>query len=118
MKNLFMKKFILFSILIIAVNFISCKKENTKVDVIATDVCVAVSYSNDIKKIIDKSCNSSGCHASQSPILVNYAQVKAQVDNGKIKKEVITNQTMPQGSSLTSNELGLIQCWIDNGAQE
>lgn len=43
---------------------------------------VNVSFSNVVFPIIQNSCIS--CHTSQPPLLSNYAQIKAQMDNGKI----------------------------------
>ena len=46
-----------------------------------------------------------------------YAGLKAKADNGKLKLLVVDNNTMPLNSSLTSEQIGLIKCWIENGAK-
>ncbi len=114
-----MKKLILPLLIIGGLSMFSCKDEEKEiVDPVVIDNCDTVTYDKHIQAIITKSC-LSGCHnGSQSPLLTSYSAVKAQVTNGKLKKEVITDQTMPQGSSLTATELGLVECWINNGGIE
>jgi hypothetical protein len=113
-----MKKITLSLLVVSSLIAFSCKDEKEIVDPVVIDNCDTVTYDKHIASIISKSC-FDGCHnGNQSPLLTSYATVKAQVDNGKFKKEVITDQTMPQGSSLSATELGLIECWINNGAIE
>lgn len=113
-----MKKIILGFVIASGIAVVSCKKDTATVEPTVIGQCDTVTYDKHIKAIVTKSC-LGGCHdGSQSPTLTSYALVKSQIDNGKLKKTVITDQSMPQGSSLTANELGLIQCWIDNGGKQ
>lgn len=69
-------------------------------------------YDADIKTIIDASCIS--CHSNYS----TYAGVKSSVDNGSFEREVISKQTMPEGSKLSDGDLSKIKCWLEQGAPE
>ena len=54
------------------------------------------------------------CHAGiQSPNLSSYAGISANAD--RVKTQVVSGR-MPQGGSLTDEEIQLISCWVDNGA--
>ncbi len=93
----------------------ACKKSSTLTPIGTVD-CSTVSYSQTIEPLFETHC--IGCHATGSGdgALSNYAEVKVYVENGKLKDEVISSQGMPVGSSFTSEELGQVQCWIDDGA--
>lgn len=84
----------------------SCKKNQVTCDGSTR------TYDADIKSIIDTRCVD--CHSEYS----NYTGVKASVDNGSFEREVISKQTMPQGSSLSSSDLTKIKCWLEQGAPE
>jgi len=83
--------------------------------------CDNVTYTKDIKPIIENNCLN--CHgatpSSGAPILMSYAQVK---DNAsKIKATVFDSQPelMPQGGSpLPKEQKDLINCWLNNGKKE
>lgn len=77
--------------------------------------CSKITYTQDIKPLIDTYC--VGCHSSgfSSGDLVSHAEVKLKVDNGSLLKEVVTNRTMPQGTSLSEQEIQKFKCWIENG---
>lgn len=94
----------------------ACKKNtlpqpNTLID------CSTVTYQNTIKPLFDARCLA--CHGvnSGNGAITNYKQTKLFVDNGKIKSTVITTRSMPEGGTLSGDELGQIQCWLDAGAQ-
>ncbi len=71
-----------------------------------------VSFALSIKPIIDNNCLQ--CHGgTQSPNLSSYAGISANAD--RIKTQVVSGR-MPQGGSLTTEEIQLISCWVDNGA--
>jgi hypothetical protein len=79
----------------------------------------SVSYMNDVAPILTARCNFSACHGASGPQvnLTIYTNVKARAADIKTR---IMNGSMPKppkpGGDLTSNELMLIVCWIDNGA--
>ena len=113
-----MKKLIFFTLTFASFCIISCKKDTAVVDTVVVGNCDTVTYDKHIKTIVANNC-LTGCHGgSISPTLNTYALLKSQISNGKLKSTVITNKSMPQGSSLTGTELGLFECWISNGGIE
>jgi SprB repeat len=74
-----------------------------------------VSFSKDINPILQSNCLSSGCHGSGSN---NGDWTK--FDNVKSKASVIrsrtTDKSMPQGGTLTAQQISLIACWVNDGA--
>lgn len=71
-----------------------------------------ISFSNVIKPIIDQNCTD--CHGgSRSPDLRTYSNISRNAN--RIKAEV-TSRRMPQGGSLTNEEIEQIRCWIESGA--
>ena len=104
---------IFISAIIISSQLISCKKDTVSPTCDGTNS----TYTSNIKTIIDNNCLSSGCHGSGSSNgdFTTYEGLKTYCDNGKFQSQVLDNQTMPKGSSLSSDQLNKIQCWIDNG---
>jgi hypothetical protein len=94
----------------------ACTKESTNAIPVGTVDCTTVSYTETIKPLFDARCVS--CHATNSPdgALSTYAETKKYADNGKLKDEVLTQRSMPIGTAFTSEQLGLVQCWLDAGA--
>lgn len=94
----------------------SCKKN------LLDPVCDGsdITYDNYVHEIITSKCSGSSCHSSGSGngTYTNYANIQGIINNGKFKSEVLTNQTMPENSSLSQDELNKIQCWVDNGYPE
>ena len=119
-KNPQMKK-ILFLSLIVIVLF-SCKKEKAaepKIAVNTSNCDTTITYTSQIKAIIDSKCVS--CHAGSGPgphDYRTYLGFKPHVDDGHINNRVVVLQDMPQGSSLSSADISTISCWIQNGAKE
>jgi hypothetical protein len=81
----------------------------------------AFKFGADIWPIIDVSCK--GCHGTTNPAkgvqLTNYTQVKAIVDDGRLKNVLYaTNgyKQMPIGGKLNNCKLTKINKWIANGA--
>ena len=77
--------------------------------------CDNYSFSNDVKPIIDNNCIQ--CHnantGSNFPNLTTYNGISAHKDI--VKAEVVSGR-MPQGGSLTQEEINAIKCWVDSGA--
>lgn len=73
-----------------------------------------VSWENDIRPIIVRSCATSGCHNGSS-----RADLRV-FDNAKFHAAAIKSKTrdrsMPREGSLTQSEIDLISCWVDDGA--
>ncbi|WP_430402778.1 hypothetical protein [Fluviicola sp.] len=84
----------------------ACKK-NKKV----TPVCdgTNATYNNTVKAIVNSNCVS--CHSSYS----TYSGLSSITSNGQFTQHVLTDQDMPEGSSLSSDQLNKLQCWVNNG---
>lgn len=95
----------------------ACGKDTVKVPIGEVD-CTTVTYSGTISQLFDSHCNTAGCHnaGSDDGDFTTYDLVKPWADNGEIAKETLDKQTMPEGGSLTSEQLGRLQCWLDAGA--
>lgn len=121
-----MKCFKVFTGLVIILLIYSCTKDigqnitlaPTQQPVLGNS-CDTVKYSTHIAPIIASNC--LGCHTSGpgAGILTTYLGVKAKVDNGSFKARVIDllPSPMPQGGALSPDKIALIQCWLNNGAQ-
>ena len=95
-----------------AVVIVGCSKSDGN----EGDVCNPnTSFINTVKPILDKNCNSSGCHDDiVITALNNYqfvhdgaAQIKISVQAGR----------MPKGGKLSTADKNALFCWIDNGAK-
>lgn len=78
----------------------------------------SVSYTNDIKSILDTNCNTSNCHngsLGSSRDWRTYATTKSNAEAIKIRT---ANKTMPPGVPLTQKQIDQITCWVDDGALE
>lgn len=74
-----------------------------------------VSYNNSIKTIIANNCAVSGCHnGSISPDLRTFSTIQARASSIKSRTG---NKSMPKGSSLSDEQIELIACWVNDGAQ-
>jgi hypothetical protein len=105
----------------------SCDKKVGKRPVADPTVinCDSVTYSKDIKPIIETSCAKAGCHDPVTKAglveFTSYAAVKAQADGGRIHARVIMGDPsfMPQDvGKLPDAQLKKIQCWLDQGSPE
>lgn len=102
MKNALFLLMILFA-------FTSCKKSKGKI----SPVCdgSAPTYTNFVANLISSKCAS--CHDYST-----YAKLNVIIQSGKFTKEVLTNQTMPEGNSISEADLNKLQCWVENGFPE
>jgi len=75
-------------------------------------------YINDVKRIIDNNCATSGCHSNSSKsagiALSNFQEVKDGFIYAGSWNQIETNQ-MPKSYNLSAAEKELIKNWIDNG---
>ncbi|CAG5081802.1 hypothetical protein [Parvicella tangerina] len=86
----------------------SCDKK----EVVCDGNHAELTYEKDIKPIIDDNCIH--CHEGYS----SFTGLKVSINNGAFEREVIVRQTMPQGGKLKMEELVMIKCWLDGGADE
>lgn len=71
------------------------------------------SYTTQIQPIIENNCVT--CHnGSQPPNLNSYSRVS---NNASLIKSVVVSRRMPLSGSLSTEEIALISCWVDNGAE-
>ncbi|HEY9049279.1 MAG TPA: SprB repeat-containing protein [Ohtaekwangia sp.] len=75
-----------------------------------------ITWSNDIKTIIDANCAVSGCHVSggQSPNFTNFSNV--QKNASLIKSRTGSRSMPPDGRTITQDQINLISCWVTDGA--
>lgn len=92
----------------------ACKKDNNGGKLSPSCDGSHPTYDASIKAIIDSRCGSASCH----PNYTSYSGISSIVQNGQFKRDVLTNQTMPQGSSLTQDQINKIQCWVNDGYPE
>ncbi|MFN5621384.1 MAG: hypothetical protein ACK478_08785 [Flavobacteriales bacterium] len=98
----------------ICLSLIACKKEKDSGKLTPTCDGSNPTYNGAIKSILDSRCGSASCH----PNYTSYQGLSGILQSGDFKREVLTNQTMPEGSSLTQEQINKIQCWVDNGFPE
>lgn len=113
----------------VAATFLGLKAGEYIVDVKDSQGCIftasaavfqgntGVSFSTQIQPIIDTKCAISGCHNGDNGAERNwtvFSNVKANAGNIKTRTE---NRTMPLTGSLSQEQIDLIACWVDEGAQ-
>ncbi|MEJ7645856.1 MAG: SprB repeat-containing protein [Chryseolinea sp.] len=73
-----------------------------------------VSWTDDIRPIITKSCTLSGCHDGKTRIdLSVFGNAKTHAENIKSKTQ---DRSMPREGTLSQSEIDIIACWVDDGA--
>lgn len=108
-----MKRILPYSLLLFfSVALSNCNKDQKKL----TPSCDGSkpTFNSGVKSIIDSKCASSSCHPGYS----TYNGIKGITQNGDFTKEVLTNQTMPKNTSLSQDQINLLQCWANNGFPE
>jgi len=80
--------------------------------------CTGVTFSQDIRPIINSRCATYGCHVAGFPQgdFTFYSVIKAKVDNGSFRLRVIETNSMPPLNPLSENDRGKIHCWLEGGA--
>ena len=82
-------------------------------DPTAPDPCATITYAINVKPIIDNNCIQCHGNGGTFPNLTTYNGTSA---NAAIVKTEVASRRMPQGGSLTQEEIDAISCWIDGGA--
>ena len=104
-----------FLILLIAAFFTSCltNVEEATIEEEMPDACADITFAVNIKPIIDANCIQ--CHGSggNSPNLTSYSFINASAAS---VKDAVASRRMPQGGSLSQDEIDAIVCWVENGA--
>lgn len=89
-----------------------------------TDPVTTISYTKNIKPIIDANCVS--CHQSAGSasfrLLTTYAEVKAAVENAQLLDRIQLQNgqqgIMPQGGRMSQTNIDLIIKWNTDGLKE
>lgn len=117
MKKL--KSFLL-SASLIALLFACSKKQAAEIkpDGPTTVTTANVTYSNFAGALFQNKCAS--CHGQNGAIRTVWlfnglASIKNDV---RVANSVLVTKTMPKGSTLTANELALLQAWFDRNTPE
>ena len=81
-----------------------------------------VSYADQIKPIINTSCAVTGCHNGDNGAERNwtiFSVFQAKKDNVKdrVTRPVGVPGHMPLVGSITSDQIQLIVCWVDQGGE-
>ena len=103
--------------LVFGLTWQSCKKDEKTSDCNIPNA--DLSYTNNIKSIIDQHCIS--CHVPGSGVagavgdFSTYEGMKSRLDNGKILDRVVTQKDMPQGGGMSQGQRDSINCWIAAG---
>lgn len=107
-----MKQFLILSLGVILL--FSCKK--AAVDCVDTNY----TYNADVKSVMDKNCNVSGCHnsGSSSGDFTTYAKLKPYLDSGMFNERVFVVGDMPKNRLITFKNKSILQCWMENGFKE
>lgn len=116
-----MKKLWFLALLATALVVTQCSKNDDDVDPEPTDPCAnkTVTYTKDIKPILETKCNSGQCHGAGAPQgnWTSFATVKAAATN--IRNQV-SAKTMPKAPNpaLSQAEIDLFVCWVKSGTPE
>jgi hypothetical protein len=75
-----------------------------------------VSWTSEIKPIMENSCALSGCHNGSSRAdLRNFENAKFYAKSIKSKTQ---DRSMPREGTLTQQQIDIIACWVDDGAPQ
>ncbi|WP_415328962.1 c-type cytochrome [Chryseobacterium sp. MMS23-Vi53] len=101
-----------------AVVFVACESRTYEEISDATPITEQVTYTKDIKPIIDANCIS--CHSPGAQALTNYSQVKNNIDNiiDRISRPNGDPGKMPQGGSLSPTQINMFTKWKADGLTE
>ena len=105
-----------FLLLLLVTFFSSCLTNVDEEEVIddgGVDACATITYAIDVKPIIDNNCIQCHGNGGNFPNLTTYTGTSA---NATIVNDEVTTKRMPQGGSLTKEEIAAINCWVKGGA--
>ena len=79
-----------------------------------------VTYDNQVKPIIDASCAFVGCHSVGFAFgdFTTYPSMTPYLNDSQFKNEVLITKDMPQGGTLTDEELLILECWVASNYAE
>ncbi len=117
-----MKKIVIALLLLGSTSLMSCLKDK----VVVGECDTVVSYSEDIRPIIEASCKTglgpgTGCHDAW---IDNYDPIESYLNSGSWQNVIFVDKTMPKIpnafgiDSMTTEALKIMKCWIDQGYPE
>ena len=77
-----------------------------------------VSFSNDIRPLIEVNCAISGCHVPGTGNIsyTTFEGFKTVAENGRLHHMVVETRQMPPVGSLSECSIDKIEAWINQGA--
>jgi len=108
MLKLFRGELLLYGLLLV----VSCNSDDPPPDLMVT--CDEITYSMDIKPIVNAFCAISGCHVpgtGRQNFLIDSI-VGTNAEEMKMRTQIMD---MPRIGALTPKEIDEIACWVDNG---
>ncbi len=114
-----MKK--LFTLFIFALLCSNCTSDST--DDLTIPIPTVITYTQNVKMILDTSCATSGCHNAASNTagltLETYAQARNAFENrNALGRMESTTASMPPSGNLPSTSIQIIKNWRDQGYLE
>ncbi len=110
-------KYLIVSIFLTVV--LSCTNESTVITDCSTVTGATFTSNNgQLSSMIQSKCSGSTCHSTGAKeaheflATTDYNAIKSFLAKGA---NSVLNGSMPEGSKLTSAELGLWQCWKESG---
>lgn len=78
-----------------------------------------ISYSNEVRTIINERCAIPTCHNGSNGADKNWTNFNTLKQRSTNVKTRVVNRTMPPSSQpgLTQEQINIISCWVDQGAQ-
>lgn len=121
-----MKLPLLFSLLTLILLTSSCTNDQLP-EPVPVDCPTEITYTADIKAIIDNSCSYEGCHVSgfAAGDYSSYSAMQGAINSGSFELRTVELKNMPPSyapdgkpKEFTTEELELVRCWIKGGYLE
>jgi hypothetical protein len=101
--------------------FASCTNDSSDDLIIANEEIEIITYTKNVKSIIDQSCATSGCHNANAGglILETFNQVKNAVLNRNLVGRMESSSSpMPASGNLPQSTINIIKTWQEEGFLE
>lgn len=112
-------RLLIISALLMATACVSDSEEDL-VEMTEGQCATTVSFQSEINTIINTSCAIPGCHNGDNGASRNWTIFSNVEDNAQALRARTTARTMPppgSGVTITDEEIDLIACWVQQGAQ-
>ncbi|MBP6313514.1 MAG: hypothetical protein WAR83_09690 [Flavobacteriales bacterium] len=120
-----MRRAYLFSLVLMMIGFLTGCYYDVEEELYPNKFCVvgdatmANYYTEQVAPIIETRCAIPGCHVAGGSApgnFLQYTEVKARVDDGKIQLLVFDQRSMPPSGVLPSCDILKLQAWVAAGA--